>query len=147
MFKSNVILNSRWLMPALVLAIAATPVGAQDTSHDSHHPKDQATATPAKSAATTAASTDATATMMGNMKTLQDQMAKIRATTDPKERGRLLDEHMKTMQDTMKLMMGNNGGCPMMGSASGGMMGNGNMMQMMMDQMMQHQNMMQSPGK
>lgn len=142
--------SARWLLPAAMLtAAAAMPVVAQDTSHDSHHPNDPSSATPAKPVAVPA-SADATASMMGNMKVMQDQMTKIRAATDPKERAKLLDEHFKTMQDTMKLMMNSNGGCPMMGggaSGQGGMMGNGNMMQMMMDQMMQHQNMMQPPAK
>ena len=111
--------------------------------------------------------------MMSNMKTMQEQMAKIHTTTDPSQRSKLLDEHFKTMQDTMKLMMSNGMGCPMMGggpsaqggmmgmganssmqggmmgmggnsSARGGMMGNGNMMQMMMDQMIQSDQVMQS---
>lgn len=138
-------------MVAVVAAAAALPASAdeQPGSHDSHHPNGQATAA-ATPAAAAAAPADTSSTMMSNMKALQDQMAKIRTATDPKARAKLLDEHLKTMQDTMKLMMSSNGGCPMMNagaSAQGGMMGNGDMMQMMMDQMVQHQSMMQPPAK
>jgi hypothetical protein len=97
--------------------------------------------------------------MMDNMKKMKLQMAQLRATTDHKERERLLGEHMKTMQDTMSAMRGSGGmmGCEMMSS---GKMGEGKMgmqhdkstdgmgmMQMMMDQMMEHQKAMQSPPK
>jgi hypothetical protein len=103
------------------------------------------------------------------MKTMQAQMEKIRQTTDPKEREKLLAEHMKSMQEGMQMMRGMGGG--MMGMMGGGMgagMGGGttgsprgsgpqsaqmmqdrmDMMQMMMEQMMQHDQMrQQTPGK
>jgi hypothetical protein len=100
------------------------------------------------------------------MKTMQAQMDKLRATTDPAERQKLMQEHMATMQEAMKDMRGMGG--PTMGMMGGGMMGGGpaskapsgkppgspdqrmrmmeqrmDMMQMMMDQMMQHEEMMQ----
>ena len=107
--------------------------------------------------------------MQENMKTMQQQMAKLRATTDPKERQKLMREHMQTMQENMKTMRGM-GGPMMMGSGqSGGMMMGGkkegmtdadmmkrhemmekrmDMMQMMMEQMMQHDQAMDSmPAK
>jgi len=90
--------------------------------------------------------------MMDRMKTMQAQMDKIRQTTDPKEREKLMTEHMKSMQEGMRMMRGMGGG--MMGMMGGGMMGGGagsqsmpmmegrmDMMQMMMEQMMQHQQM------
>jgi len=46
-------------------------------------------------------------------------MEKLRATTDPKERQKLMQEHMQTMQENMKAMRGMGG-------------------PMMMEQMMQH---------
>ncbi|MDE2280018.1 MAG: hypothetical protein KGK04_10620 [Xanthomonadaceae bacterium] len=121
----------------------------------------RAPAPPAQAAST--AASDATAAMLGNMQTMREQMAKLHATTDPKRRARLLDEHLATMQATMQLMMANRGGCPagggMMGRGpmgGGGMMGKGmtgpgqggmGMMQMMMEQMVQHQNAMRGPGR
>ena len=97
--------------------------------------------------------------MQQNMKKMQQQMEKLRATTDPKERQKLMQEHMQTMQENMKAMRGM-GGPMMMGSGQrGGMMMEGkkgsmtegdmmkrhemmekrmDMMHMMMEQMMQH---------
>jgi hypothetical protein len=51
------------------------------------------------------------------MKTMQDQMAKIHSTTDPKEREKLLKEHMQSMREGMKMMgaMMDKGGMGMMG--------------------------------
>ena len=94
------------------------------------------------------------------MKTLQQQMEKLRATTDPKERQKLMQEHLQTMQENMKAMHGL--GDPMMMSGpKGGPMMSGDptqreemmekrmdMMQMMREQMMQHTQMMESmPAK
>jgi hypothetical protein len=57
--------------------------------------------------------------MTDRMKTMQAQMEKIRQTTDPKEREKLLAEHMKSMQEGMQMMRGMGGG--MMGMMGGGM--------------------------
>jgi len=106
--------------------------------------------------------------MQENMKAMQQQMDKIRATSDPTERPKLMQEHMQAMQENMKAMRGMDG-TMMMGSgkpgdkAMGGhehkagaaMMGHHgrmerrmDMMQMMMEQMMQHDQAMQSmPAK
>lgn len=97
--------------------------------------------------------------MQQNMKTMQVQMERLRTTTDPTERQKLMQEHMQSMQENMK-MMRNMGGPMMMGSGqSGGMTAMGrqkdmaggemmqrqammekrmDMMQMMMEQMLQH---------
>ena len=72
--------------------------------------------------------------MQEQMKKMQTQMDKIGQTKDSKERQKLMAEHMKTMQDTMKDMRG-----------MGGAMGADQRMQMMMEQMMQHDQMMQRP--
>jgi hypothetical protein len=116
---------------------------------------------------------------------MQQQMDRIRQTKDPKERQKLLQEHMQSMQEGMSMMRGM-GGPMMMGMMGGqkdamgpgmmgggqkggmgpGMMGGGpmagmdpkqqqeftqrrmDMMQMMMEQMMQHDQMMQpAPAK
>jgi hypothetical protein len=70
--------------------------------------------------------------MMERMKTMRAQMDKIHQTTDPKEREKLMAEHMKTMQEGMQMMQGMGGGM-MGGGAGGGMMGGGQGPQMMED--------------
>lgn len=92
---------------------------------------------------------------------MQDEMTKIRSTTDPTERRKLLLEHMSTMREAMNTMMKAGGpGTGMM--PGGGMMGSPSvapapdqlpgrmgmmeqrmgMMQVMMDQMIRHMNLM-----
>ncbi|WP_407511113.1 hypothetical protein [Ralstonia sp. GP101] len=96
------------------------------------------------------------------MKKMQAQMDKIHQTKDPKERQRLMAEHMQAMQDTMQTMhgmggpmmmdmmggqgMGAGGAAPMMGGSGMPMEQRMNMMenrmdmmQMMMDQMLKQQ--------
>jgi hypothetical protein len=54
--------------------------------------------------------------MHDNMSAAQQQMDRFRATTDPKERRKLMRDHMQTLQDSMKMMQGPE--CPMkMGGA------------------------------
>jgi len=115
------------------------------------------------------------AAMQERYKKMQDQMARLSKTKDPKERQKILDEHWVTMHEGMDTMMGRGGmgrgmmmggmgpGGGGMGMGPGGRMGPGtgmgpmspemmdqrqrrfeqrmDMMQMMMDQMMQHQGM------
>ena len=97
--------------------------------------------------------------MQENMKKMQQQMEKIRATSDPKERQKLMQEHMQAMQENMKTMHGMGGpmmmggdqrGGKMMADKKGGMAEGDmmkrhemmekrmDMMQMMMEQMVQH---------
>ncbi|MBI5463008.1 MAG: hypothetical protein HY941_12555 [Gammaproteobacteria bacterium] len=102
-----------------------------------------------------------TKNMQEQMRKMQMQMDEIRKTTDPEKRDRLIDEHMQSMQEGMKMMRGMGGsmmhdmmmggempsGKSMQGggmSKSGDMMGRMNMMeermdmmQMMMEQMAQ----------
>ncbi len=102
--------------------------------------------------------------MQENMKVMQQQMEKIQATTDPKVRQKLMQEHMQTMQKNMQTMRGMGGPMMMGGGQSGGMGMGGckntaadgmqkcgemleqrmDMMQMMMEQMMQHNQMIDS---
>jgi TolA-binding protein len=113
------------------------------------------------------------AQMQEHMKQMQTQMEKIHKTTDPKERQKLMQEHMQSMREHMKMMHGA-GGCMMMGMmARGDQSGTGkpdrgmncgmmdadpshrqetleqrmDMMQMMMDQMMQHEEATQAKPK
>jgi hypothetical protein len=100
--------------------------------------------------------------MQAAMQKMQEQMTKIRSTTDPAERQKLMLEHMSTMREAMGAMMKMGGpgtgmmpgGGMMMGPSSApapgevpGRMGmmeqRMGMMQMMMNQMMQHLDMME----
>lgn len=78
------------------------------------------------------------------MQKMQDEMRRIRATTDPVERRRLMDEHMKSMQQMMPMMSG------MAGMGQGPGQGSPDqrmqmmemrmdMMHKMMEQMLQHE--------
>jgi hypothetical protein len=136
---------SRVPMAALLLtagmAMSSHAVLSAEDEHAAHHPETNATS-PAGTTSS-AALPGPTAEVAANMKKMQEQMAAIRATTEPKERGRLLEAHMQAMQVTMQgmqkgdgCMMTSSNGMPMQGSEARGGTG---MMQMMMDQMMQHQ--------
>ena len=112
--------------------------------------------------------------MHTNMTLMQSQMDTIHATTNPKERQKLMQAHMQTMQDSMAMMRSMSKPMPMDGSQGGGMamgadkgkpsdkgmMGGDmmkhhqmmeermGMMQTMMEQMLQHQQVMESmPAK
>ncbi len=98
-----------------------------------------------------------------NMKKMQQQMEKIGTTTDPKERQKLMQVHMQTMQENMKSMRAMSGPMTMDDKKGGGMMGGKkggmkdgdmkdrqemtekrmDMMQMMMEQMMKRDQAMQ----
>ena len=141
------------VISAVVTAALSTPIAfAQDTK-----------AAPAKPAMAMEMGKQAPK-MQDSMKGMQEQMDKARATTDPKEREKLMQEHMLAMQENMKSMHGM-GGPMMMGSSQGGGMAKGgnkemaggnmmqhhemamkrmDMMQLMMEQMLQHQQVMES---
>lgn len=106
--------------------------------------------------------------MQTQMKDMQAQMDKIRATTDPKERRKLMDAHMQAMQECMTTMRGQGKPMMMSGDQGGGMTMDGSkakaggdmmqhrqvmegrmgMMEMMMEQMLQHMQVMQAvPAK
>lgn len=78
--------------------------------------------------------------MTERMKQMQGEMQRIHETKDPAEQAKLMQDHMKHMQEGMQMMRGMGGagrqGMPMMEQRM-------DMMQMMMEQMMQHQEMMQ----
>ena len=83
----------------------AVPVvqAADDEDHAAHRPgADQSQATPAQD--------DKAAMKMDKMqekmKTMQEQMGKIHAAKDPQERKKLMKEHMQSMQEGMKMMGG-----------------------------------------
>ncbi|MCO6414517.1 MAG: hypothetical protein J5I92_17420 [Thiogranum sp.] len=88
--------------------------------------------------------------MQARMQEMRQQMETIRNTEDPDKRDMLIDEHMKSMQESMNMMSGMGGGM-MGGQQKEGKTGDDmmmrmnrmeqrmDMMQMMMDQMVQSQ--------
>ncbi len=153
-----------------VLAMsAALIVTAPVLAQDEHHPERAGQGAPtAMAQPAPISSTDAESRFeqaRQQMKKMLAQMDKIHQTKDPKERQRLMTEHMQTMRDTMQAMHGMGG--PMMMDMMGGKgMGDGkgpgaggpgmspdqrmnmmedrmDMMQMMMEQMLkQHDQVM-----
>ena len=94
---------------AAVIALATVTVSA----HEHQHSDAQPPATGTGSAVGIKAPG-----MHEHMQKMQQQMEKIRATNDPQERDRLVQEHMKSMQEGMKMM--HHMGGPMMGGGKGG---------------------------
>ncbi|MEX3634594.1 hypothetical protein [Paraburkholderia sp. BR14320] len=155
---------------SLFAVSTALAMAANVQADDSHHPASAAqsgASAPKSSAgappAPAAQSADRLEEARRQMQKMLAQMDEIRHTKDPAARQRLLDEHMRTMQDAMQSMHGM-GGPMMMGMmgqqgmggttnrAQSGKRGSGanermnmmenrmDMMQMMMEQMMQQQN-------
>ncbi|MEO8332543.1 MAG: hypothetical protein ABI479_08910 [Gallionella sp.] len=88
------------------LSMVAMPLYADDT----HHPENAQKTTDAKAAAKPTGHEPAADQQIKQsqetMRKLQDQMGKIRQTSDPKERHKLMHEHMQTMQEGMKQLRG-----------------------------------------
>jgi acyl-CoA reductase-like NAD-dependent aldehyde dehydrogenase len=136
---------NRLLATAIATSLALTSPAWAD---DAHHPdKAQEAAAPAKPPAPPAAKTDpAVQKMEANLKLMKGQLDRIAAAKTDAERRQAIGEHMKTMQDNMRLAQGMAGGmmgCPMM--ESGMMMGGGPMGDMAerMQQMEKRMDMMQ----
>ena len=131
---------------------------ADEEDHAAHHPgADQSQAAPAQDDKAAGMKMEK---MREKMKKMQEQMSKIQSATDPKERQKLMEDHMQSMREGMK-MMGAMGGGMMdkkkkgepktdggdkMGGMQMGMMKHHkmmeermDMMQMMMEQMMEHE--------
>jgi periplasmic protein CpxP/Spy len=151
----------RFMLTALLTSLLAVPVvqAADEEDHSAHHP-------PAEQGQANAAPDDMAGGMKmeEQMKKMRQQMEKIQATTDPRERQKLMEEHMQSMREGMKTMRGMGGNKmgmmdkdkPMMedggkekdGKPMGMMMMKRHkmmedrldMMQMMMEQMMEHEN-------
>lgn len=128
------------------LSVAAMPLYAVDE----HHPeKVQQTTSVPKPAATAkpAGSEPAADPQIGQAqetkRKLQELMGKIRQASDPVERRKLLQEHMRTMQEGMKQMRGMGGGMMMgdMMKAHDMMERRMEMMETMMEHMMQREEM------
>lgn len=113
---------------SLVLAGCAT--GSKEKDHAAHHPMPAAAVAPA---APTPGQMDS---MMKSVQKMHDRMM---AATTPEERAKLMQEHMKVMQDGMGMMVRMRGGKGAMGMGGGMSMGpemmgkRMDMMEMMMD--------------
>ena len=159
----------RFALPIFLASLLAVPVAqaADEEDHSAHHPDaGQQQAAPAQGDKAAGMNMEK---MQEKMKKMQEQMEKIHAATDPAERRKLMKEHMQSMQEGMKMMGRMGGGMkggdmmakakkdqdgPMMedgGGDKGGMMGGMmmkkhkkmedrmDMMQMMMEQMIEHE--------
>lgn len=103
----------------VALLLGAIALGGQAHAADDYH--SEAKRSPAAKGATKPQVKPAVIgsgmPMMENMDVMQSQMEKMSKTSDPKEREKLMQEHMKSMQDAMAKMRGMGGG--MMGSMTG----------------------------
>jgi len=145
----------------LLLSALAVPAvyAADEEDHAAHHPgADKEQAGPAHDDRAAGMKMEK---MHEQMTKMHEQMEKIHAATDPQERRKLMDEHMQSMREGMKMMRGMGAdtmgrkkkGEPMMedGGKDGMPMGMMMMkrhkmmedrldtMQMMMEQMMEHE--------
>ncbi len=139
---------NKFFLPIFALStIVSTPVLAVDA----HHP-DQQNPTARTAPATSEDVGKTVNEMKENTKKMQTQLDRIRQAKDPQERQKLVQEHMRTMQENIMLgksMMGGTMDCPMMkdGMMGGGMgmMGAGqdDMMTRRMEMMEKRMDMMQ----
>jgi len=100
---------NKFTLSIFLASILAVPIAqaADEDDHSAHHPDaDQQQAAPARD---DKAAGMAMGKMRDNMKKMEEQMEKIHAATDPAERRKLMKEHMQSMQEGMK-MMGRMGG-------------------------------------
>ncbi len=160
-------------MRTVLSLMLATLLASTAYADDKHHPP-EAAAKPAqaKPAAAPAATDKRFAAAYEQMKKMIGQMDKIKATKDPQERQRLMQEHMEAMHEGLQAMRpagggamqmmdcqmmkdkGDAKGCPMMGEAgpkpSPGermdmMEKRMDMMQMMMEQMVEREGQKPAP--
>ena len=158
---------------ALAAACALTLPPFSVYAEQTHHPEQQETKgeMPAQGQPAMGGMMDK---MQGHMKKMMQQMDAIHKTDDPEKRDKLLQEHRQSMQEGMQMMRGMGGGMMkgMMGEGGGDMMQGGgmhqgggkmscddkdmrhrmmeqrlDMMQMMMEQMMQHREAERPPHK
>src|SRR5262245_35064809 len=137
----------------MIITIASVLFASWLVSADEAHHPEQAQQGKAPQAATSPEpSTDMSAqqqSMKENMKKMQAEMEKIHQTTDAAERQKLMQAHMQSMREQMT-MMRSMGGSMMRDdpkTSQKTMADCMDMMQMMMEQMMQHQEAMQPMPK
>ena len=87
----------RTLAVTAMCMLAASSAALAEGAHDHSAP----------AAKPPAAKQDApTGGMHEHMKKMKEQLGQIRAATDPKEKERLVNEHLKTMEESMSKMQG-----------------------------------------
>jgi hypothetical protein len=115
------------------LVLAGCAAGPKEQDHAAHHPTGAAAAGPAS---------PTPGQMDSMMKSMQEMHDRMMAAKTPEDRSRLMQEHMKLMQDNMAMMgrmhggtagMGMGGSMPMNPEMMGKRM---DMMEMMMKMMM-----------
>ena len=77
------------------LLLSGCATGPKPDNHTAHHPPGAAAATPA---------TPTPGQMDSMMKSMQEMHDKMMAAKTPEERAKLMNEHMKLMQDGMAMM-------------------------------------------
>ena len=92
------------------LALAGCATGPKPGNHAAHHPPAAAAAAPAA---------PSTGQMDSMMKSMQEMHDKVMAAKTPEERAKLMQEHMKLMQDGTAMMGRMRGGKDGMGMGSG----------------------------
>lgn len=80
--------------------------GTAAFAEDAHHPADAKQPPAALPAQPSGKAMGGMGPMHEHMKLMHEQMVQIRAATDPKEKQRLIEEHMKTMEQSMSTMQG-----------------------------------------
>ncbi len=136
----------------LAVAVTALLLGGSSLAQDTKSPQPKA--------APSAAATDTNPQMDEQMRKMQSMHDKMMNAKTPEERRKLMDEHRRTMQDSMGMMNQMMHGGGMMGSGMMGQKGASgdtnaqlqtmqkrmDMMQMMMQMMMDQQGMMGAPS-
>ncbi len=142
----------RMQIPALLAVFFLGPFAHAD---DKHHPPEAA-----KAPATASASGQRFNAAYDRMRKMAAQMEQIKATKDPKERERLMQQHLESMHEGAQALRAAGGctmpmtACPMMGGAHGKqvpaermdmMEKRMDMLQMMMEQMVEREGMKPMP--
>ena len=107
----------KFTLSVFLACLLAVPLAqaADEEDHAAHHPgADPNQAAPVQDDKAAGMKMEK---MQEKMKKMQEQMSKIQSTADPKERQKLVEEHMQSMREGMK-MIGAMGG----GMKAGGMM-------------------------
>ncbi len=88
----------------ILIAVCVGSLAGVAMADDAHHPENAPAPAVSAPAAKSESPKMGMAGMQDHMKRMQEQMVKLRAASDPKERERLIDEHVKTMQESMSMM-------------------------------------------
>jgi hypothetical protein len=102
-------------MRTLVSMMMATLLASHAYADDKHHPPEAAKPAQGKQSAPAPAAADKRFTAAyDQMKKMMGQMDKIKATKDPQERQRLMQEHMEAMHEGLQALRPTGGGAMQM---------------------------------